>query len=404
MRLFAVLCCVLCFMNIGANDSFIEFSLAKHSTIKINFNEKTKVLNLSTASAFTDVNLKACIKPHCSMKSMKFADNKMNLALSVPRYVSHSLSSYKKGRYTLTVKDYIKKKSVRLEKKPYIIIVDPGHGGGDPGAISAQGVYEKNITLAIGTLLANKLNQCQGIRAILTRSSDKTVTLRDRLRSTVKHSADLFISIHADAFINKQAKGISVYALSEKGSTSAAASWLATRENKSFIMEVGGVKIKNKALQNIIFDLSQKATNKKSIAIGSSVLKQLGSVSSLHSITVEQAAFVVLKSAYTPAILIETGFLSNPFEADYLQKPSYQKLIADTIATAVRRYASNINHNKVIAKPSKKAFKIHNVVQGENLYRIGKRYGVTPATIININKLVSASIFVGQAIKVPYYE
>ncbi|HJN38228.1 MAG TPA: N-acetylmuramoyl-L-alanine amidase [Gammaproteobacteria bacterium] len=406
MRWIFVLYGLLWMVSSANNESVVEFSLTRTSYAKTYFNSGLGVLNITASSSFNNLNLKQCSKPNCSIQSMKFSDNKMNLILKIINYSSHQLQYDKKGQYKLIVshesQPVIQKATTN---RPYIVVIDPGHGGSDPGATSNDGVTEKEITLAIGRLLAKQLNKMEGIRAILTRTHDKTVTLRERLRYSSQYSADLFVSIHADAFINKQAKGISVYALSEKGSTSATASWLAARENKSFTMEVGDVEIKNKDLQNLIFDLSQKATNKKSITIGSRVLQGLGNVSTLHSPHVEQAAFIVLKSPATPAILIETGFISNEREARYLQDKSYQHLIAGTIADAIKSSSKHKGHSGVSSQQAKKlSYFLHKVAKSETLYQLSKRYGVSTSDLRSINHLSSNTISISQIIKVPKHE
>jgi N-acetylmuramoyl-L-alanine amidase len=222
-------------------------------------------------------------------------------------------------------------------KKMIVVVIDPGHGGKDPGAKGYEGYQEKNVVLAIARQLQARLNQHQGIRAVLTRKGDYYITLRERLRIARLYKADLFLAIHADAFSNPDSMGSSVFALSLRGATSEAARWLAEKENYS---ELGGVNLGDKSnmLRSVLIDLSQTATISASLQLGSSVLQQLGTITSLHKGRVEQARFVVLKSPDIPSLLIETGFISNPREERRLTDRFYQDQLASAIEEGIRRY------------------------------------------------------------------
>lgn len=220
------------------------------------------------------------------------------------------------------------------------IVIDPGHGGHDPGAVGLNGTKEKNVTLAISEYLADLINHSSGMCAYLTRTKDEFVTLRGRLSFARKKSADLFIAIHADMFKNKEAKGATVFALSQRGATSEAARWIAHNENVSDLLEIGTSDGKDKDLQSILMDISQNETINRSLIFGKDVLLNLDNVSKLHHTIVEQAGFVVLKSPDIPSILVETGFLSNAYEESQLSQNTYQKKIALAIYRGIMEYSS----------------------------------------------------------------
>lgn len=220
------------------------------------------------------------------------------------------------------------------------IVIDPGHGGKDPGAIGVAGYREKNIVLAISKKLAQAINQQKGFHAILTRTGDYYISLRQRLALARRDKADMFIAIHADAFRHRHASGVSIYALSQRGATSEAARWLAKRENASELM--GGVDLYDQShlLRSVLINLSQSATIRASLRIGDDVMNAIQSFAKLHHNRVEQAAFVVLKSPDIPSLLVETGFISNPNEEKRLSDSVYQQQLAQAITRGVRQYFS----------------------------------------------------------------
>lgn len=219
-----------------------------------------------------------------------------------------------------------------------IVAIDAGHGGEDPGAIGPSGLYEKDVVLSIAQKLRARINAQPGMRAMLTRESDYFVPLQDRVGKARRVQADLFVSIHADAFMNPQARGASIFALSDKGATSAAARWMAKRENASDM--VGGVNIKAKdsSVMRALLDMSTTAQIKDSLKLGQAVLSHLGKVGKLHKPRVEQAGFAVLKAPDIPSILVETGFISNPEEEAKLRDEDYQARLADALMSGIRRY------------------------------------------------------------------
>ena len=220
------------------------------------------------------------------------------------------------------------------------IAIDAGHGGEDPGARGRRGTLEKHVTLAIAQKLKERIDNEPNMRAVLTRDGDFFIPLHMRVEKARRVRADLFVSVHADAFIKPSAHGSSVFALSERGATSAAARWLAKQENDADL--IGGVNlgIKDTYLKQTLLDLSQTASINDSLKLGKAVLAEMGGINKLHKNYVEQAGFAVLKAPDIPSILIETAFISNPDEEKKLKNPAYQNKMADAIFTGIKRYFS----------------------------------------------------------------
>lgn len=220
-----------------------------------------------------------------------------------------------------------------------VIALDPGHGGEDPGAIGPTGLREKDVVLAISRKLRDRLNSNPNIRVMMTRDGDFFVPLHERVRKARRVQADLFVSIHADAFITPQARGASVFALSQGGASSTAARWIADKENRADL--VGGVNtvaVKDAEVMRAMLDMSTAAQIKDSLKLGSEVLGQIGKVGRLHKRAVEQAGFAVLKAPDMPSILVETAFISNPEEEAKLRDPAYQDELVEALATGIARY------------------------------------------------------------------
>jgi N-acetylmuramoyl-L-alanine amidase len=220
------------------------------------------------------------------------------------------------------------------------IVVDAGHGGEDPGALGRHGSREKEVTLTIATRLKTLIDAEPNMRAILTRDGDYFLPLAERVDKARKLRADLFVSIHADAFVKPDARGSSVFALSERRATSEAARWLARKENEADL--IGGVNldVKDRYLAQTLLDLSQTATIDHSLRLGDSVLKRLGAVNTLHRGRVEQASFAVLKAPDVPSILVETAFISNPEEEKRLNDERYQDRLARAILEGIKDYVA----------------------------------------------------------------
>ena len=222
--------------------------------------------------------------------------------------------------------------------RPFVVVLDPGHGGEDPGAVGKRGTREKDVVLTISRLLKDKLDRDTRFRIALTRDADFFVPLHHRVQRARRLKADLFISVHADAFTHPQANGSSVFALSERGATSAAAKWLANKENDADLIGGINLNVRDQGLSRILVDLATTAQINDSLKVGRYVLSELGEVNRLHKPAVEQASFAVLKAPEIPSILIETAFISNPEEERKLRDAAYQDKMADAIADGVRTY------------------------------------------------------------------
>jgi len=285
-----------------------------------------------------------------------------------------------------------------------VIILDPGHGGKDPGALGARKSQEKQIVLEIAKKLKQLIDKQPGMRAVLTRDGDYYLGLRERLNIARKHEGDVFISIHADAFISPQSKGVSVFALSQRGATSEAAQWLAEKENHS---ELGGVNLSgldddNDLIRTVLIDLSQTATTTASVQMGSHVLTRLDHVTSLHSKKVEQARFVVLKSPDIPSILVETGFISNAKEEKNLNDSRYQMRITQAIFEGLKKYFWEHPPHGTRFEAMANAH-LHVVRSGDTLPALAEHYQVAEADLVTLNGIQGTRIAPGQKLSIPLY-
>ena len=226
-------------------------------------------------------------------------------------------------------------------KRDIIVVVDPGHGGKDPGAVGAKGEREKDVVLSIAQLLAKRLKREKGFDVKLVRNDDFFVPLRKRVEIARQHKADMFISVHADAAPRLTASGASVYCLSEGGATSATARFMAQRENGADLLgatSLLNLKDKDPMLAGVILDMSMNATIAASLQLGSTVLGSLAGITTLHQKRVEQAGFAVLKSPDVPSILVETGFISNARDSQRLVTARHQQAVADGLFDGLQRY------------------------------------------------------------------
>ncbi|MGH8770502.1 MAG: N-acetylmuramoyl-L-alanine amidase [Burkholderiales bacterium] len=224
------------------------------------------------------------------------------------------------------------------QSRPLIIAIDAGHGGEDPGARGRSGAYEKNITLSIARKLKTKVDSDPRLRGVLIRDGDYFVPLHERVVKSRAIAADLFVSIHADAFVKPHARGSSVFALSERGATSAAANWLAKQENDADLIGGVNIDVQDRYLKQTLLDLSQTATINDSLKLGRTVLASLGEINTLHRGEIEQAGFAVLKAPDIPSILVETAFISNPEEERKLNDDAYQDKMAGAILSGIKHY------------------------------------------------------------------
>jgi N-acetylmuramoyl-L-alanine amidase len=281
-----------------------------------------------------------------------------------------------------------------------IVAIDAGHGGDDPGALGRRGTREKDVALSIARKLEKLLKTQKGIQPVMIRTGDYYISLRGRIRKARKLKADMFISIHADAFNNGRAKGASVYVLSKKSASSEAARWLAASENNSDL--IGGVSLDDKddLLASVLLDLSQNATQAASMDIGSKVLEELGDVGEVHKEHVELAGFVVLKSPDIPSLLVETGFISNSQEETKLRSQRHQQRIARALLKGIKRYLSeNPPAGSLLAREDNRQ---HRVSKGETLTSIARQYQISMSRLRDANGLRGDDIKVGYTLIIPF--
>jgi|WetSurMetagenome_2_1015567.scaffolds.fasta_scaffold91024_2 N-acetylmuramoyl-L-alanine amidase len=249
-----------------------------------------------------------------------------------------------KTKYKTPVSAKLADSYYKQDARDIVIVIDPGHGGKDPGAIGASGLQEKAVVLSIARKLQQNLGSYRNFQAVLTRNGDYFISLPKRLRIAHENKADMFISIHADAFKYSSSCGATIFALSQRGATSVAARWLAKKENES---ELGhAMAAKSTILRSVLIDLAQTATIKASLEIGRTMLANLVNIARLHKQRVEQAGFLVLKSPDIPSLLVETGFISDPREEAKLRDSYYQQKIADALAQGIGNYF--VRHKKAI--------------------------------------------------------
>lgn len=286
-----------------------------------------------------------------------------------------------------------------------VVAVDAGHGGEDPGAHgSVHHTREKVVTLQIARRLKRMIDAQPGMRAVLTRKGDYYVGLRKRMKLARKYKADLFVSIHADAFRDKRVRGSSIYVLSRRGASSEAARWLAARENAADL--VGGVSLDDKddMLASVLLDLSQSAAQEASLAAAQKVYRNLGKLGKVHARRIQRAGFMVLKSPDIPSMLVETGFISNPTEESNLRNPAYQKKLARAITRGVSRYFKDAPPpGTLLAKLERDSRpREHVIARGETLSVIAQRYQVKLAHLRTANRIRNdRRIRVGQVLQIP---
>ncbi len=286
-----------------------------------------------------------------------------------------------------------------------VIAIDAGHGGEDPGAIGPGRIAEKRVVFAVSQELKRLFDQAKGYRGELIRTGDYYVAHRRRTEIAREMRADLFVSVHADAFVNSAARGASVYTLSERGASSEAARWLAEKENASdLIGGVGDVSLgdKDDLLAHVLLDLSMDANRSMSIETGGSVLKSLGGMARLHKHRVEEAGFAVLKSPDVPSILVETGFISNPEEARALGQSAYQKRIARAIFDGiVAQMERKPPPGTLLAERRDGPAREHTIRRGDTLSEIADRYRISSRRLREVNGLADDMIRVGQVLIIP---
>jgi N-acetylmuramoyl-L-alanine amidase len=292
--------------------------------------------------------------------------------------------------------------SKAVSRKPprdVVVAIDAGHGGHDVGAIGPKGTYEKNIVLQVSRELAAAINKQYGMRAVLTRSSDTYVGLRQRMQRARQQQADLFISIHADAFKDRRVKGSSVYVLSQHGASSEAARWLAENENAADL--VGGVSLgdKDDVVKSVLIDLSQTASIDASIDAADTVLAALKKLGKVHKPAVQHAGFMVLKSPDIPSLLVETAFISNPSEEAKLRSKSYQRKLAQALSGGVMSYFND--HPLPDTRFADSYRRQHKVNNGDTLSEIAERYAVSMESIKLANEMSRDRVRTGEILTIP---
>ena len=334
------------------------------------------------------------LKQNVRPKSFMLKPNsKYGYRLVVDLYGANNIS-YKKPEAVKTVN----KNGLR----DIIIAIDAGHGGEDVGAIGSRGTHEKNVSMAIAQKLKALIQAEPGMRPVMTRDGDYYVALRKRMKIARQKKADLFISIHADAFRDPRVRGASVYTISSRGASSEAARWLAKSENAADL--VGGVTLDDKddLLASVLLDLSQTATRQVSTEAADKIYLQLKKLGKVHGKRVQQAGFVVLKSPDIPSILVETSFISNPGEERKLNDPRHQKKLAKAILGGVRSYFGSAPPPGTLLaarKPTSPAKYI--ISRGDTLSGIASRYQVSLAALRNINRIAGDQIRIGQVLRIP---
>lgn len=305
-------------------------------------------------------------------------------------------------------KPVVRKSVEHTSQRDVVIAIDAGHGGEDPGAIGPGRVKEKDVVYKIAKRLKAQFEKKKGYRVVMIRDGDYYVGLAKRRNLARRAQADFFVSIHADAFKDSRANGSSVYALSQRGATSASARILAQRENNADL--VGGVKLSNKdkVLAGVLTDLSMTATLDVSLSVGAQMLGEMKDISRLHSRRVEQAGFAVLKSPDIPSLLVETGFISNPGEARKLKSSRYQQQMAMAVYEGIDRYfRESPPPDTYFAALKRGNIKLaagertHVIARGDTLSDIALRYNIPLRVLQRHNRLSSSAIRIGQKIQIP---
>lgn len=289
--------------------------------------------------------------------------------------------------------------TVKSSHRDIVIAIDAGHGGQDPGASGKHGTKEKDVVLKIAKKLKRLVDKQPGMRGVLVREGDKYISLRGRINIARKAKADMFISIHADAYRNRSVKGSSVYVLSERGASDEAAKWLADKENAADL--IGGVSINDKetTLAKVLLDLSQTATIESSAYVADNILSEIRKVAPVHKKSVQHARFVVLKSPDIPSLLVETAFISNPSEERRLNTSSYQNKLAKAMLKGIKAYfQSNPLPDTVVAQKDQSL----KVRPGDTLSALADAYQVSVSQLKNYNSLKSDRLFVGQVLQIPF--
>lgn len=328
-------------------------------------------------------------------------------AASEPEVAEYPLSSAEKNiaaAVSEAATKVVKQAPAQEGDRTVVIAIDPGHGGKDPGAIGRGGLQEKKAVLQIGKRLAELVNAEPGMRAILTRSDDRFISLKERRDIAARAGADLFVSIHADAVHDRRVGGSTIYALSEKGATDEAARLVAQRENSADLLGDVALNDKDAMLASVLVDLSQNAALEASISLGDNFISEMGKVSKVRKQQVQQAGFMVLKMADIPSLLVETAYISNPQEESNLQSVQFQQRLARAMHSGIRSYfyanpppgtrIAQLSHGQRLARQ-------HIIRNGDTLSGIASFYGVSVASIRATNSISDDEVRIGQVLRIP---
>lgn len=379
------------------------------------------VLDVDSSSMSADISKLALSKSPIDKIRKGKNGKQLRIVLDMKRAVrpkSFALKPNQKYGHRLVVDLYDENKPQVVKKAVYkpkstgkvrdiIVSIDAGHGGDDPGAIGPGRVREKDVVLAIAKDLKKLFDKTPGYKAVLTRSSDYYISLRGRTKKARKQNADLFVSIHADAFKDARARGASVWVLSPRGASSEVGRWLARKENSAdLIGGVGSVSLEDKddVLAGVLLDMSMTASRSDSRQVAKNIHKNISRFARMHKPTVEQAGFVVLKSPDIPSLLVETGFISNPGEAKKLKTRSYQRQMAKAIHAGITSHFARkppMMTYVAEAQTSSPSARTYKVVRGDTLSVIASRNGVPLKALRAANKLTSDRIRVGQVLRIP---
>ncbi len=323
-----------------------------------------------------------------------------NIGKNIKRAKSHKHSTVRKTQRAKATTN--SPSSVYKPKKQgdFIVVIDAGHGGKDPGAIGLNGVYEKSVVLQIAKRLRAKVDRQPGMRAVMTRSGDTFVPLRERINIASRSKADLFISIHANSNMRRSMSGSSVYILSRRGASSEAAHFIAARENAAHVRTLGSINFsgRNRMIKTVLLDLTRTSTITRSLSLAKNVLSELGNVNNLHRGRVESAAFVVLKSLDIPSMLVETAYISNPKEEKQLTQKSYQENLANAMFRGIKRYYMQHSPKSRRYASSNGNYKVK---AGDTLLGIANRHHVTLSQIKRANNMSGTAIRAGQKLIIP---
>ena len=357
--------------------------------------------------------------PRESIRNIRFSEgngSQLRLVIDLSSTFKYSYFNLPKGtlydhRLVVDLKSNdspIKNNSVQhsVAERKVVVVIDPGHGGKDPGAIGPSKIYESNVVLAISLRLAEYINRTTDMKAVLTRDDDTFIVLRDRMKMGRESKADLFLSIHADALDNPRVKGASVYTLSLKGASDEAARVFAERENA--YSSISEVEISNmdKDAVSLLTDLSQNFSMKASKEAAGIILNELSKVGSIRKKKVQEAGFAVLKSPDVPSVLIETTYISNPNEEARLNSRSYQDKLARAIFEGTRQYFFiNPPKNTILANRIKSGSRVisYRVKRGDTLSEIAELYGIRLSTLKSFNGISGNMIRINQTLQIPIY-